>query len=80
MKKMVLPRYQLPRTQVSGAYRALKTEKDRTIVVGELLKAGVFESNQGVRKHRSHPNPRNLLHQGNKNVREWIANRKVPNY
>ena len=59
--------------KVSGAHKALKTEKDRTIVVGELLKAGVFESNQGVRKHRSHPNPRNLLHQGNKNVREWIA-------
>ena len=63
-------------SETSGAHKALKMEKDRTIIVNELINAGVFRATDKERKHHSFPNPRNILHyHNNKVLTEWIENK-----
>ena len=45
----------------SGAHRMASFEKDRNIIVGELVKSDVFNTVPG-RKHNAFPHPRHILH------------------
>ena len=48
-------------TSISGAHRIASFEKDRNIVVSELVKSEVF-STVPNRKHNTFPHPRHVLH------------------
>lgn len=47
--------------KLSGTHHMASAEKDRNIIVGELLQSKVFNTIPG-RKHRSFPHPRHVLH------------------
>ena len=48
-------------TPVSGAHHRAGTDKDRNIIVGELVRKNIFTTVQG-RKHQTFPRPRHVLH------------------
>ena len=51
------------------------SEKDRDIIIQELLTASVFSVEEAGKKDNTFPRPRNLLHLKNKEaILSWIVN------
>ena len=60
---------------VSGAHCRASTDKDRNIIVGELVRTKVFTTVTG-RKHQTFPHPRDVLHaKTREEILQWMTTR-----